>query len=368
MASASITPLLLAVLATGCAHQADPDAVPDLPAETAFYKKSDAGTDVFKLTSDTGEDRIFYQEPNYCSPDGSKFLFKSDRGDGVFRLYLLDMVTGAIRLLRNSASFGHIPTWSGDGGEVFLGGSGEIIAVDVRTFHERSLKVPGGAWITFLHASPSGDRLLFVEEGASTHEALSVIGTRDGSGYRTLYTLDQRVEYFLDHPAFLDDSTILFLTRGANRDFTGEFNRPYILPLAGEPQRLPLDCSHYDVDPTGSRILCGQEGYVIDRDGTILKEIPGLHGHGTWAPDGKSFLMTGDPVPVPTTSPWFGKIVIIPWNSEMFSLVSHESSYNSSSDPHNQPNAQYTRDGKSILFESDRGTGHNADLYRVNLP
>ena len=58
-------------------HQGDQAEARALPSEKAFYKESDAGTEVFRMTSDQGNDSIFYQEPNYFSPDSSKFKMLS---------------------------------------------------------------------------------------------------------------------------------------------------------------------------------------------------------------------------------------------------------------------------------------------------
>mgnify|MGYP006109475711 FL=1 len=342
---------------------------PESTSENTFYKKSDVGTDVIQLTSNSFHDGIFYQEPNYFSPDNSKFLFKSADRDAKNGIYLLDLNAGDIRLLKNSP-FGWIPTWSKDGKEVYVGERSKILAINIKTLEERTINIPtDSSWIiTFLHLNPSGDRLLFIEEGRKTHKALSTIKT-DGSDYRKLFIADQETVFFLDHPTFVDDNTILFLTRGENRNFRGDFNKPYLITLDGKMTRIPTTCSHYDVNPNGDKILCGQDGYIIDLEGNKLKEFPEINGHGAWAPDGDAFLVTGDPVPVPKESQYFGKIVIMKFSSdEIYSLVSHESTYDSSGNPHTQPNAQFSRDGKHIIYESDRNQMQNSNLYLVEVP
>ncbi len=282
-------------------------------------------------------------------------------------MYLVDLETGDIIPLRKSSSFGWSPTWSKDGKAIYIGEKNMIIIAPINFSEESIIKMPEDSWISFLHLNPSGDRLLFVEEGKSTHAALSTVKI-DGSGYKRLYLLDLENEFFLDHPTFIDDSNILFLARGENRNFTGDFNKPYVITLWGKLRRMPLECSHYDVNPKKDKILCGQEGYVIDLEGNIIKEIPELHGHGVWAPDGETFLMTGDPVPVPEGSQYFGKIVILNFSSnKTYNLVSHESAYDSSLPIHVQPNAQFSRDGKHIIYESESGHLKNSDIYMVSL-
>lgn len=335
------------------------------PSEKKFYEKSDIDTDVWQLTSDPGNDQIFYQEPNYFSPDGSLFLFKSSRDDGKEKLYLLHLDSGEITRLRDG-DFGHIPTWSADGRKIYIGESGKIIAVDVKTGQATDRKIPADSWLTFLDANPAGDKILFVEEGQAEHKGLSIINT-DGSNYQRLFSTDYQTTFYIDHPTFIDNQRILFLTRGHRRDFTGEYNKPYILDLNGGLTRLSAACSHYDVNPKGDKILCASEGYIIDLAGRMLKSFPNIKGHGVWAPDGDTFLMTGDPVPVPS-GPHFGKIVLLKFSADSaVNLVSHESTYNSTLAVHIQPNAQFSRDGQYIIYESDRGQMKNSDLYLVKI-
>ena len=336
-----------------------------------FYKKSDFGTDVIRLTNDTANDDIFYQNPSFFSPDDSKFLFRSQRSDGNYRLYLLDFETGIITLLREDTSCGWMPTWSKDGKEVYVGHVGKIITINIENLEERIIDIPSDSWITFLDLSPSGDKIVFVEESSipliDHHKVLSVVN-KDGTGYKQVYILDHIDEFYLDHPFFIEENIVLFLTRGENRDFTGDFNKPYILNIdTGNISRLLINCSHYDVHPDGDKILCASEGYIIDLDGNILKETYGIKGHGVWSNDGDTFMMTGDPVPVSQDSLYFGKITIMKFSSnEVYNLVSHENTYDSSLDVHIQPNAHFSRDGRFIIYLSDKDG--NLDLYLVEVP
>lgn len=334
------------------------------PSERTFYKKSDIGTDVYQLTTNTGEDHNYYQEPNYFSPDSSKFLFKSSRS-GMDGIYLVDLVSGEITVLKKGL-IGHSPTWSKDGSEIYYGQFGKINAINVKTFEERKLKIPNSNWTTFIHTNPSGDKLVFVEEGLDTHKKLSVIDT-DGSNYQVLYTLDKKIEFYLDHPIFINDNDILFLTRGEDRNADGDFNKPYIMSLDGNLKRLPVSCSHYDVHPNSDKILCGTDGHIIDLEGNILKNF-GLHGHGVWHPDGNRFLVTHDPLAAGEDMPYRGKITIHEFDTNnQYDLVSHESTYNSTIEFHIQPNAQFSRDGRYVIYESERGQKENSDLYLVEL-
>jgi Tol biopolymer transport system component len=360
-----ISLIILIALLNGCINKTL------YSSEIEFYKKSDLGTDVIRLTSNSANDDIFYQNPNFFSPDDSKFLFRSQRSDGNYRLYILDLKSGNITLLREDTSFGWMPTWSKDSREVYVGHIGKIFVINIENLEERIIKIPTDSWITFLDLSPSGDQLVFVEEDSRTwvdhHKILSVINI-DGSGYRQVYNLDHVNEFYLDHPFFIEENKVLFLTRGENRDFTGDFNKPYIFNLdTGNISRLPLCCSHYDVHPDGDKILCASEGYIIDLNGNILKETYGIKGHGVWSYDGETFMMTGDPVPVPDSSTYFGKITIMKFSSnETYNLVSHENTYDSSLNVHIQPNAHFSRDGRFIIYQSDKDG--NLDLYLVEVP
>jgi Tol biopolymer transport system component len=369
-----IIPFFLLILLSGCIDQTDQkqnDEKTIYSSEKSFYKLSDVGTNVTRLTSDFADDLIFYQNPNFFSPDNSKFLFRSTRDDGNDRLHFIDLHTGEITLLREDTSYGWRPTWSKDGKEVYVGHSGKILAINVETLNERVIDIPTNYWITFLDLSPSGNKLVFIEEwrrdGVDTHELLSVVNI-DGTDYTQLYILDKVNEFFLDHPFFINDSAILFLTRGEERDFTEDYNKPYVLNLnSGNLTRLPTTCSHYDLHPDGNMILCGSDGYIIDIEGNILKETDGIEGHGVWAPDGDTFLMTGDPVPVPEGSPYFGKITIMKFSTnETYNLVSHENTYDSSLEVHIQPNAHFSRDGKYVIYQSDKE--QNLDIYIVEIP
>lgn len=336
-------------------------------SEKKFFKKSDIDTDVFQLTNHEAEDGIFYQEPFYTSPENKYFLFQSNR-DERYRLYIVDLNTGDIILLREDSSFGWAPAWSNEG-KVYAGNKGKIIEIYPETLEEKYIDLPNSYVATFLHVSRNGEKILMVEEeqffGGSKHKRLSVVD-KDGSDYQTLYEVDEKEIFYLDHPIWVNDSLILFLTRGKERNFTGDFNKPYLIDMNGNLKKLPIECSHYDVHPSGDKILCATEGYIINLEGKIIKELP-LRGHGVWHPDGKRFLMTGDPIPV-FSGKHFGKIVLMDLDSDYAeNIVSHESTYDSTLGVHIQPNAQFSRDGKFIIYESDLMKGYGSDLFMAGI-
>ncbi len=334
----------------------------DISSEQSFYKESDLGTDVTKLTNNVGNDGIFYQEPNYFSPDNNYFMFKSER-DKRNKLMIIDLETGNMTSISNGA-YGWAPSWSNKKNEVYVGKMGKISVIDIESRSEREIEISNLRVATFIHVNPNGDRLLFVEEIIGKHLTLSTIKT-DGSDYEVLYALDGEREQYLDHPTFINDNEILFLTRGEGRDFRGDYNRPYIINLNKSIRKLPVECSHYDVNYK-DKILCATEGYIIDLEGNKIKELK-LRGHGAWHPDGERFLMTGDPIPIPDGL-YFGKIVIMNFsNEEITNVVSHENTYDSTIAVHIQPNAQFSRDGNYIIYESDLLRGNSTDLYLVSL-
>lgn len=337
-----------------------------LPPEGDVQVDPLQGIRVRRLTSDAADDDIFYQEPrSFGGASGDLLLIRSARGDGQYRLHLVNVTTGAIALLREDVGFGWSPTWTRDGREVLVGHARTLLFLDALTGATRSVPLPTEAWITFPHVSPNGTRVLFVEEtlrkGETEHLALG-LARLDGSGYERVYTLDHARESFLDHPVWLDEERIAFLTRGKGRDFHGEFNKPYVLDLATrELTRLPYECSHYDPNPLTPALLCGQEGYVLDVSGRKVFSYEGIHGHATWAPDGKRFLATADPVPVPEGRPHHGTIVLLRSESDAREdMVLHGSAYDSIG--HDQPDAQWSPDGRWIAW-SARG-----DVWLADAP
>ena len=333
----------------------------EIPSEKSFYKLSDLGTNVVQLTNNSENDGIFYQEPSYFSSNGKYFLFKSERDGNA--LMVMNLETGKSAFLKKNSMYGWAPAWNNN--KIYLGGLSKIDVIDIENHNESKLDIKGSNVATFIHFNPSGNKMVFVEELFGNHRSLSIINA-DGTGYTELFLLDKENEFYLDHPTFINDEEILFLTRGKNRDFRDNYNKPYIINLKGEKRKLPVECSHYDINSKGDKIICATEGYIIDLNGNKLKELE-LRGHGAWHPNGETFLMSGDPIPVPD-GPYFGKIVLMNFsNDEIVNLVSHESTYDSTLERHIQPNAQFSRDGNFVIYESDRGEGKNTDLFIVEI-
>src|SRR3989344_2818068 len=232
----------------------------DIPKEKSFYKKSDLGTDVMRLTNASGNDGIFYQEPNYFSDNGKYFLFKSER-DGKDRLMVIDLESGNMTFIKKTRMYGWAPAWNDN--KVYVGDSSKIIIIDIENYEESKIDLPDNVIATFIHFNPAGDKMVFVEEIFGEHKSLSVINV-NGTGYKKLFILDKEKEFYLDHPTFINDYEILFLTRGEERNFSGDFNKPYVINLEGIKRRLPLDCSHYGINSNGDKIICASEGYIID--------------------------------------------------------------------------------------------------------
>ncbi len=326
-------------------------------------------TPIYQLTSDEWFASIFYQTPNFFSSDGSEFLFRA-RGLGPFYLYLVNPDSGAMRKVSSDVHFGWMPAWLDDAQKIYIGKGGAIKSVDVSNWEEEEFSLPTENWISFLDVQ--GNRILFVEEESRLgddikHIGLSVVNT-DGSNYRQLYLADWETVFYLDHPMFLADGEILFLTRGVDRDFTGDFNKPWIVSADGGLRQIPVQCSHYDVHPDGDKILCGSEGYVIDLFGNILMSFTELSGHGAWSPDGDIFLMTTYPEMMNEENAK-GVITLVTFpGGEKTALVEHQSTYDSSLGVHIQPNAQFSPDGRYVIYESDLGTREISRLYLVELP
>ncbi|MEK7523855.1 MAG: hypothetical protein AAB588_02370 [Patescibacteria group bacterium] len=398
--------LIMPLTPIACGSEASPldpqeeasGAVPDIypvdeleDSEMSVIGRSEIGTRVIEGTRNMIYDDVFYGEPSGWRPGlprGSyEFLFLSERGlgergpsDGKTRLYLQNLNTRKIRVLRTQVSWqrsgeiGFGPCWSHDGKEIFIGEHGKILAVNADTGEERRISLPYGndLFITFLHVSPDGDKFLGVEEGHGEdgkdyHRGLFVMNV-DGTGYRRIYTLDLEKEFYMDRPQFVDNNTIFFLTRGltadGQRDYNGIFNHPFLISLKEEEEmphnieewqayRLPLECSHSNANPDGTRIVCGQEGYIIDRQGNIIHDYRGILGsHATFV-DNENVIFTQQ-YDWPEDSPYSGKIVIVNIRTGTITvIVDHENSYDGGTTHHSQPNAHASPDGAFIVYVAD---------------
>ena len=164
----------------------------DIPNEKSFYKKSDLGTDVMRLTNESGNDGIFYQEPNYFSDNGKYFLFKSER-DGKDRLMVIDLESGNMTFIKKTRMYGWAPAWNDN--KVYVGDSSKIIIIDIENYEESKIDLPDNVIATFIHFNPAGDKMVFVEEIFGEHKSLSVINV-DGTGYKKLFILDKEKEFY----------------------------------------------------------------------------------------------------------------------------------------------------------------------------
>ena len=82
--------VLIVVALNGCTEV--PILQPESPAfEKTFYNESDIGTNAYQLTANPGEDSIFYQNTSFFSPDGSKFLFRQEIGEGIYMCPIPDL-------------------------------------------------------------------------------------------------------------------------------------------------------------------------------------------------------------------------------------------------------------------------------------
>lgn len=301
------------------------------------------GGELYQHTNGTCDDR----EPRW-SPDGRTIAFSSDRAEGRYAIYLLDVASGAVTPLSRGTTNDSEPAWSPDGRTVaYVAGGTKLLRVDVAS----------GAVSEIASVTPSADRFnpsaimapAFAPDGTIAYTRLSpgeltlVSGGKDVVAGEDLYPF---------RPAFTKDGAIIYGSNGKlrrlaggkaavipfrtqvpvttpdyakkTRDFTSTAPKPvvgiaapslspdgktivfaalndlYLLPIGGTPRKIVADPFHKcdpAWSPDGKTIA-----YSSDRGGTLdlwlhdvatgkerqLTNIPGMAvAWGSWSQDGK---------------------------------------------------------------------------------
>ena len=165
----------------------------------------------------------------------------------------------------------------------------------------------------------------------------------------------------LSHYSVSDTGTLAYLP--------GEFEetgaRPTWVALDGTMEPLPLPPDIYlspRVSPDGRRVLVSRQGktrdfWVAEPERGVMSPITGDEGNeywGIWTPDGTGVVFNS----------WRGEGLANMWTQPVDRSSPPRRLTNA---PSHQPPADFTRDGRSVVFGSTDKTGENLDVYLLDL-
>ena len=324
-----------------------------------LYLQRVDGRNAISLTRDTPEDDV---QPAF-SPDGSQIAFRSERAGG--GIFLMGATGESVRRLTDS---GFNPAWSPDGKEIVVGDEGvqtplsrnvtsRLWAVDVATGAKRVV-TPGDAvqpsW------SPHGHRIAHWGRQQGRHHrdvwtvpAVPRAGDKPGAG-AVAVTDDPTVEW---NPVWSPDGGWLYFS--SDRNGTMNLWRVPIDEKTGkvlgkpEPVTAPSRwVGHMSIAADGRRMV-----YSSADETSIVETVP-------FDPVGGR--ATGEPAPVLAGSLLVREIGIAPdgrWMSfssrgtreDVFVAAADGSSLRQlTSDAFRERGADWSADGKRIVFYSDR--------------
>jgi TolB protein len=247
------------------------------------------GTGLRALTTDPAPAVDLYPA---WSPDGKRIAFGSDRGGGLFAIYLLDVESGAITAVTTGVKNATAPAWSPDGATlVFEGSASDSAAPDIY-----AVPVDGGqatrlttdpardAGPTF---SPDGKTIYFVSNRASGY----AVWAMDASG------ANQRAvaggSAILGRPAVSPDGKTIAFARLT----PSQVSAVVLLDIAaGNARTLTAqDDSEPAFSPRGDRLAITSLRYgnpevliVEAADGSVAARLtsdPAIDGAPAFAPD-----------------------------------------------------------------------------------
>jgi Tol biopolymer transport system component len=332
-----------------------------------LYLQRVDGRNAINLTRDTPEADI---QPAF-SPDGSQIAFRSERGGG--GIFLMGATGESVRRLTDS---GFNPAWSPDGREIVVADEGiqtplsrnvksRLWAVDVATGAKR-IVTPGNAVQSSWSGdavqpswSPHGHRIAYWGHRPGHHRdiwtvpAVPVAGAKPGEG-EVPVTADPAVDW---NPVWSPDGTWLYFS--SDRNGTMNLWRVGIDEKTGkvlgkpEPVTAPSRwVGHMSIAADGRRMV-----YASADETSIVETVP-------FDPVGGR--VTGEPAPLLSGALLVREIGISPdgkWISfssrgtreDLFVASSDGSSLRQlTSDAFRERGADWSADGKRIVFYSDR--------------
>jgi Tol biopolymer transport system component len=244
----------------------------DRDGDFDIYTMNPDGTDVQQLTNDPAND--FNAA---WSPDGSKIAFASDRGGGLYDVYVMSATPPATPTqLTTNAANDWTPNWSPDGTQIVLGSERDATpsTADDENVYKMNADGTGQTQLTNDVASdggpaysPDGSKIVF----------RSKRGGCPTNCYWELFTMN---------------------ADGSNETGLTDNDEPYEVTSSWSPDGTQIV---FQVNPAaGTPIPTSNDIWRIDADGTDevhLTTNGDSEGGPTWSPDGSKVVFDGyDPV------------------------------------------------------------------------
>ena len=155
-----------------------------------IYAINQDGTGLEQLTNDPGN-----EQDAQWSPDGSRLLFHSNREDGILRVWMMNLASGALTRMTDDAAGDWHGSWSPDSQQIVYAhdatGVAEIYRVNVDG-SERINLTNSQARESVPNWSPDGRQIVFYSERDGNREIY--IMNADGSG-QTRLTNDPAIDF-----------------------------------------------------------------------------------------------------------------------------------------------------------------------------
>lgn len=305
---------------------AQPDWSPD-GKRIAFQSYRSGNFHIWSVAADGGDMRqhtdglLDDREPRW-SPDGKTIAFASDRAEGRYAIYLLDVASGKVTPFSKGDTNDSEPAWSPDGKQIaYVAGGTKLVVADVASGTVRDVaSVP-----------PSPDRYnpsaimapAFAPDGTIAY-------TRVQPGSLTLVLGDKDIvvgeDLYPFRPAFTKDGAILYGSGGKLRSLKG--GKASIIPFS---TRVPVTTPDY-------------RKKTRDFTSTTAKPVVGIAAP-MLSPDGKSIVFAA-----------LNDIYLMPIGGAPRAIIT---------DPFHKCDPAWSPDGKTIAYSSDRGGTLDLWLHEV---